>query len=175
MLVLQANQEQEATFNRLIQTMGEQVVWNGRFIVVDNELVLEGTVRSLVFQFDTRKVLTNLVDLPVKEDQILDISRHPTLKDLVNMVLYAFGKWGTLRGIKVEQDYPQLNQLFSKILGMYYIEPSFRKENFRFYKVGVRITYEEVLHTVLEYEKKQEDDPKAESQGLWHRLIWKNR
>ena len=47
MLVLQANQEQEATFNRLIQTMGEQVVWNGRFIVVDNELVLEGTVRSL--------------------------------------------------------------------------------------------------------------------------------
>ncbi len=175
MLVLQANQEQEATFNRLIQTMGEQVVWNGRFIVVDNELVLEGTVRSLVFQFDTRKVLTNLVDLPVKEDQILDISRHPTLKDLVNMVLYAFGKWGTLRGLKVEQDYPQLNQLFSKILGMYYIEPSFRKENFRFYKVGVRITYEEVLHTVLEYEKKQEDDPKAESQGLWHRLIWKNR
>ena len=57
MLVLQANQEQEATFNRLIQTMGEQVVWNGRFIVVDNELVLEGTVRSLVFQFDTRKAI----------------------------------------------------------------------------------------------------------------------
>lgn len=175
MLVLQANQEQEATFNKLIQTMGEQVVWNGRFIIRDNELILEGTVRSLIFQFDTRKVLTNLVDLPIREEQVLDISRHPTLKDLVNMVLYAFGKWGTLRGLKVEQDYPQLNQLFGKILGMYYIEPSFRKENFRFYKVGVRITYEEVLQTVLEYEKKQEEDPKAESQGLWHRLIWKNR
>ncbi len=175
MLVLQANQEQEATFNKLIQTMGEQVVWDGRFFVRDNELILEGTVRSLIFQFETRKVLTDLVDLPVREDQVVDISRHPTLKDLVNMVLYAFGKWGTLRGLRVEQDYPQLNQLFGKILGMYYIEPSLRKENFRFYKVGVRITYEEVLQTVLEYEKKQEDDPKAESQGLWHRLIWKNR
>ncbi len=175
MLVLQANEEQEATFQKLIRTMGEQIVWDGRFLVRDDELILEGTVRSLIFQFDTRKVVTNLIDFPVKEDEIVDVSRHPTLKDLVNMALYAFGKWGTLRGLRVEQDYPQLNQLFSKILGMYYIEPSFRKENFRFYKVGVRITYEEVLQTVLEYEKKQAEDPAAESQGLWHRLIWKNR
>ena len=175
MLVLQANEEQEATFQRLIRTMGEQIVWDGRFLIKDDELILEGTVRSLIFQFDTRKVVTNLIDLPVKEDEVVDVSRHPTLKDLVNMVLYAFGKWGTLRGLRVEQDYPQLNQLFSKILGMYYIEPSFRKENFRFYKVGVRITYEEVLQTVLEYERKQAEDPAAESQGLWHRLIWKNR
>ena len=172
MLVLQANEEQEATFQKLIRTMGEQIVWDGRFLVRDDELILEGTVRSLIFQFDTRKVVTNLIDFPVKEDEIVDVSRHPTLKDLVNMALYAFGKWGTLRGLRVEQDYPQLNQLFSKILGMYYIEPSFRKENFRFYKVGVRITYEEVLQTVLEYEKKQAEDPAAESQGLWHRLIW---
>lgn len=175
MLVVQANQEQENTFNKLIQTMGEQVVWNGRFIIKDDELILEGAVRSLIFQFDTKRVLADLVDIPVREEQVLDISRHPTLKDLINMVLYAFGKWGTLRGLRVQQDYPQLNELFGKILGTFYIEPSFRKENFRFYKVGVRITYEEVLQTVLEYEKKQAEDPQAESQGLWHRLIWKKR
>lgn len=175
MLVLQAGEEQEQTFQKLIQTMGEQIVWEGRFIVKDDELILEGTVRSLIFQFETKKVFTNLVDIPVKEDRVLDVSRHPKIRDLVNMVLYAFGKWGTLRGLRVEQDYPQLNQLFAKILSMYYIEPSFRKENFRFYKVGVRITYEEVLQTVLEFEKKQEEDPFSESQGLWHTLIWKNR
>lgn len=175
MLVLQANQEQENTFNKLIQTMGEQVVWNGRFIIKDDELILEGAVRSLIFQFDTKKVLTDLIDIPVREEQILDISRHPTLKDLINMVLYAFGKWGTLRGLRVQQDYSQLNELFGKILGTFYIEPSFRKENFRFYKVGVRVTYEEVLQTVLEYERKQAEDPRAESQGLWHRLIWKKQ
>ncbi len=175
MLVLQAGEEQEQTFQKLIQTMGEQIVWEGRFIVKDDELILEGTVRSLIFQFETKKVFTNLVDIPVKEDRVLDVSRHPKIRDLVNMVLYAFGKWGTLRGLRVEQDYAQLNQLFAKILSMYYIEPSFRKENFRFYKVGVRITYEEVLQTVLEFEKKQEEDPFSESQGLWHTLIWKNR
>ncbi len=175
MIVLQAAEEQEQVFQKLMQTMGEQVVWNGRFLVKDDELILEGTVRSLIFQFETKKVTTNLVDLPYQEQAVLDISRHPTLKDLLNMVLYAFGKWGTLRGLNVQQDYPQLNQLFAKILNTFYIEPSFRKENFRFYKVGVRITYEEVLQTVLEYEKKQAEDPAAESQGLWHRLIWKNR
>lgn len=174
MLVLQASEEQEQVFQKLIQTMGEQVVWNGRFLIKDDELILEGTVRSLIFQFETKKVTTNLVDLAYKEEAVLDISRHPTLKDLINMVLYAFGKWGTLRGLNVQQDYPQLNQLFAKILNTFYIEPSFRKENFRFYKVGVRVTYEEVLQTVLEYEKKQAEDPAAESQGLWHRLIWKN-
>ena len=69
MLVLQANEEQEATFQKLIRTMGEQIVWDGRFLVRDDELILEGTVRSLIFQFDTRKVVTNLIDFPVKEDE----------------------------------------------------------------------------------------------------------
>ena len=69
MLVLQAGEEQEQTFQKLIQTMGEQIVWEGRFIVKDDELILEGTVRSLIFQFETKKVFTNLVDIPVKEDR----------------------------------------------------------------------------------------------------------
>ena len=85
MLVLQASEEQENTFNKLIQTMGEQIVWEGRFIVKDNELILEGTVRSLFFQFETKKVVTNLIDLPVRDDQVIDVSRHPKLRDLINM------------------------------------------------------------------------------------------
>ena len=51
MLVLQADEEQEQIFQNLMQTMGEQVVWNGRFLIRDDELILEGTVRSLIFFF----------------------------------------------------------------------------------------------------------------------------
>ena len=145
LLVLQTGQEQEQTFKKLIQAMGEQVEWTGRFIVRDDELILEGLVRSLVFQFETRQVFTNLYDLPIREDQVLNLAKYPALQNLINMVLYAFGKWGKLRGLRVEQDFAQLNQLFAKIMNAFYIEPSFGKENFRFYKVGVRITYEEVL------------------------------
>ncbi len=175
MLVLQANQEQEQTFNTLLQAMGEQVEWTGRFIVIDSQLILEGVVRSLVMDFDTKEILTNLFDLPIQEGQVLDIAKHPALQDLVNLSLYAFGKWGKLRGLRVEQDFQQLNQLFEKILHTYYIEPSYRKENFRFYKVGVRVTYEEVLETALQAEKAPEEEPGAEAQGLWHKLVWKNR
>ena len=175
MLVLRANEEQVNTFDKIIQTMGSQVAWEGRFIVLDDQLIMEGTVRSLCFQFDAREVVTDLIDLPVQESVVLDMTQHPKLEELVNMALYAFGKWGMLKGLRVDQSFSQLNQLFNKILSMYYIEPAFRKENFRFYKQGVRITYEEVFETVLESEKRLEDDPAAESAGLWHKLIWKNR
>ncbi len=175
LLVLQTGQEQEQTFKKLIQAMGEQVEWTGRFIVRDDELILEGLVRSLVFQFETRQVFTNLYDLPIREDQVLNLAKYPALQNLINMVLYAFGKWGKLRGLRVEQDFAQLNQLFAKIMNAFYIEPSFGKENFRFYKVGVRITYEEVLETALAAEEKPQEEPAAEAQGLWHRLIWKKR
>ncbi len=175
MLVLHANEEQIHTFDKLIQTMGSQVAWEGRFIVVDDQLILEGTVRSLCFQFDAKEVVTDLIDFPINEDQVLEVSEHPRFEELINMALYAFGKWGMLKGIRVDQNSSQLNQLFGKILGTYYIEPAFHKDNFRFYKSGIRITYEEVFETVLESEKRLEEDPAAESQGLWHKLVWKKR
>lgn len=179
MLVLQANSELEQTFQKLIQTMGAKIAWNGRFVIMDNQMILEGKVRSLFFQFDTRQVKTDLIELTIAQEQIVEISRHPGLQDLVNIILYAFGKWGTLKGLRVEHDYARLNQLFQKILHMYEIEPAFQKDNFRFYRKGMRITYEDVMETVLRSEQKPpeqtEEEWEKEAQGLWHRLIWKNR
>ena len=56
MLVLRTNRELENTYRKLIQTMGARVDWNGLFIVRDDSLILEGSVRSLFFDFDTKKV-----------------------------------------------------------------------------------------------------------------------
>ena len=175
MLVLQGNKELEQTFQKVIQTMDARVAWEGRFIINGNEMILEGKVRSLVFQFETKMVLTDLIDLPVEENKVLEVSEHPKLQDLINIVLYAFGKWRTLRGLRVEQDYAQLNKLFERVLKPYYIEPSFRKENFRFYKDDVRITYEEVLDIALESEEKPQEgtnEEEEQSQGLWHTIVW---
>lgn len=179
MLALQANQELERTFQKVIQAMDARVAWEGRFLITGDQLILEGKVRSLVFQFETKMVLVDLIDLIVDENRVIEIAKHPKLQDLINMILYAFGKWRTLRGLRVEQDYAQLNQLFERVLRPYYIEPSFRKENLRFYKEGVRITYEEVLDIALESEEKPQEEPEdwahAEAQGLWHTLVWKKQ
>lgn len=55
-----------------------------------------------VFHFDSRKVAENIVDLPIKEDEIKDTD-EAAVRDVINMILYAFGKWGTIQGLRVEK------------------------------------------------------------------------
>ena len=64
MIVLKANEELKSVFGRMIKTMGVNVTWTGKFVVLNNFLILSGNVRSLIFNFDNRKVNTNVIELP---------------------------------------------------------------------------------------------------------------
>ena len=103
--------------------MKEPVEWNGTFVVVGDYLILQGRVRSLFFNFENRKVLTNIIDIPVKEEDVIELDNHTKVQNVLNLVLYAFGKWGMIRGVKVEQDYAQLNTLFTTVLREFAVEP----------------------------------------------------
>lgn len=176
MIILRTNLELKLTFEKLIRTMKEPVEWNGQFVIVGDYLILQGRVRSLFFNFENRKVLTNMIDIPVKEDEIIEIENHTKVQNVLNLVLYAFGKWGMIRGIKVEQDYAQLNTLFTNILREFAVEPGYNRENFRFYRGGIRINYEDVIQYALDAEEEKAEQTEAESTesgGLWHKLVWK--
>jgi len=173
MIVLNATPELKLTFEKLIQTMEANVSWNGLFVVIDNTLILQGDVRSLFFHFDSRKVVTNIIDLDIKVQQITPIENNDYVKNVINMLLYAFGKWGNIKGLTVEKDYAQLSKLFGSILGEIDIEPEYNKEHFWFYQKGVRILYEDVVECAISYKEKDPEVPKEESKGLWHKLIWK--
>lgn len=175
MIVLRANPELKQTFEKLIQTMKVPVKWNGRFVVIDNCLILQGEVRSLFFHFDSRKVLTNLIELPIREEEIQDAAGKVQVQNVINMILYVFGKWGTIKGLKVEKNYVQLNQLFNGIMREIRVEPEYTNEHFRFYKDGIRITYEDVICAAIEAAEEvvQEEEAAEETGGLWHKLIWK--
>lgn len=123
MILLRANSELKTTFERMIAAMQVPVQWNGLFVIVDNYMILQGEVRSLFFHFDTRRVVTNIIDVPVKEEQVLPIGDNMRVQNAINMVLYAFGKWGQIKGLKVEKDFEQLGQLFSSIMREYEVEP----------------------------------------------------
>lgn len=178
MIILRTNSELKATFERLIRTMKEPVDWNGNFVVVGDYLILQGRVRSLFFNFETRKVLTNLIDIPVKEEEVVEIGSQTKIQNALNMVLYAFGKWGMIRGVKVEQDYAQLNRIFVGVLQEISIEPGYSRECFRFYKEGIRLNYEDVIQAAIDagedtvQEIPMETEP---SRGLWHKLVWKKQ
>lgn len=174
MIILRANSELKHTFEKLIKTMGANVVWNGLFVVIDNCLILQGAVRSLFFHFDSRKVLENIIELPIREEDITDTDGEPKVQDAVNMILYSFGKWGTIKGLRVEKNYEQLNRLFTGVLAETGIEPEYTREHFQFYQNGIRVTYEDVIQAALEAGEKQPEEPEKEEQaGLWHKVAWK--
>lgn len=180
MILIKANGELKTVFTRMIHTMGVNVTWTGTFAVLNNYLILPGTVRSLIFNFDNRKVTTNIMELPVEQENAEETEGYETLTNVLNMTLYAFGKWGTIKGLKVDQDYNQLNQLFSAILKEIKVEPGYRNDNFRFYRNGIQMTYEEVIQEALEDGRRKaagetEEEEKEEEQrlGLWHKIHWR--
>lgn len=173
MIVLRANAGLKSTFETLIKTMHANVKWNGQFVIIDNYLILLGEVRSLFFHFDSRKVVENIIDLPIKEEEIKPTEGETLVRDVINIILYAFGKWGTIKGLKVEKDYAQLNRLFQNVLTELYVEPEYTPEYFRFYQKGIRITYEDVIQIALEAREKVLETEQEETQGLWHKVVWK--
>ena len=70
MLLLKANPELHKVFGRLVKAMKVPVTWTDTFIIMNNSLVLAGNVRSLVFNFDNKKVSTNIIEVPAKSAQL---------------------------------------------------------------------------------------------------------
>ncbi|MCI9058415.1 MAG: hypothetical protein HFH52_01295, partial [Lachnospiraceae bacterium] len=98
MILLKANSELNNIFSRMLKTMDVNVVWTGNIVVLNNFLILSGKVRSLIFNFDNRKIMTNVIELPDKEEDMEPVGENQTLTNVLNMTLYAFGKWGSIRG-----------------------------------------------------------------------------
>lgn len=177
MIFLKATPDLKNIFERLIRTMKVNVEWNGIFIAHNNLFILPGSVRSLFFDFDSRKVFTNVREIQIEGVRQEEIENNTTVINSLNMILYIFGKWGSIPGLKVEKDYAHLNALFQAILKDIQVEPEYRSDHFRFYKSGVQITYEDVIQMALEevkHQKQPEEEAEEESSGLglWHSVRW---
>lgn len=181
MIQLKANSELKKVFGRMLNTMGVNVVWTGNFVVLNNFLILSGNVRSLIFNFDNGKVITNVIELPNKEEDMEPVAENEVVTNVLNMTLYAFGKWGVIKGLKVDKDYSQLNGLFYAILKDMKITPGFQDNYFRFYRNNIQMTYEEVVEAALEEgkrkaeevkEEKEQEAPEEKGLGLWHNIRW---
>lgn len=197
MLLLKTNQELKKVFEKLIKAMKLPVVWTDYFIITNNNLILAGEVRSLIFNFDHQKAYTTIMEIPAECDQLERMPGDALLNNVLNMTLYSFGKWGIISGLKVDKDYDALNSMFANVLRPVQIEPDYNVQNFRFFKNNIQITYEDTLLAILELLKdegklkegqslstsknqKKENSVEADSMeddnykiGLWHNLCWK--
>lgn len=174
MVTLKSTPELLAVFDKLIKTMTVPVKWDGLFVIFGNVMVLKGEERSVIFNFETKRVGTNILDVTIKEQDIRSIGTNTVLVNALNMILYAFGKWGMLKRVKVDKDFEQLNALFTGVLRELHVEPDYTAEHYYFYKEGLRITYEEVVMLALESYKQEENesDVSGGESGLWHSMVW---
>lgn len=155
MLLLKANPELQKVFGKLIKTMKVPVSWTDVLVISNNSLILAGDVRSLIFNFDNKKSYTSIIEIPEEGIRLQSMPTDHILTNVMNMALYAFGKWGIIGGLKVEQDYPALNALFADALRPAGIEPGFSKDTFRFFKGGIQITYEDTILAILRLLKQE--------------------
>ena len=175
MIVLKSTAELHLVFNKLIKTLSVPVEWNGNFVISGNFLILPGKERSVIFNYDTRRVTTNLSDDKLSRKIPEPISEGSGLINIFNLVLYAFGKWGALKGITVEKDYKKINTLFGAVFGAYGVSADYTEQHCFWYKDGTRISYEDVIQLAIESEHRQpepEEDIEEET-GLWHSTTWK--
>lgn len=155
MILLKANPELQKVFEKLIKTMKVPVAWNDVFVISNNSLILAGDVRSLIFDFDSKKAHTSIIEVPEEGIRLQSMPTDYILNNVMNMALYAFGKWGVITGLKVDKDYVDLNALFADALRPVGIEPGFTKDSFHFFKAGIQITYEDTLLAILKLLKQE--------------------
>lgn len=180
MVWLKANENMKSVYNRLIESMKVDVKWKGEFLIVDNRLILPGEINSLIFDFGVRKAYASIIDIPPVPRDIFEIADRKLLINMFNMVLYIFGKWKAISGIKVEQPYMKLDMLLKNILQEIDVKSYFNENGLKFAtNNGIQIIFEEVVSTAVESIKKKELDEKTMSEsediheGLWHDMKWK--
>lgn len=175
MIVLKSTAQLRLVFNKLIKTLSVPIDWNGNFIVSGNFLILPGKERSVIFNYDTRRVTTNLSDDKLGRKSAEPIENDSQLVNIFNLVLYAFGKWGALKGITVEKDYKKINSLFAAVFGEFGVAADYTAQHCFWYKDGTRITYEDVIQLAIdsEQQKVMDDEIAQEETGLWHSTVWK--
>ena len=175
MIVLKSTAQLRLVFNKLIKTLSVPIDWNGNFIVSGNFLILPGKERSVIFNYDTRRVTTNLSDDKLGRKSAEPIENDSQLVNIFNLVLYAFGKWGALKGITVEKDYKKINSLFAAVCGEFGVAADYTAQHCFWYKDGTRITYEDATQLAIdsEQQKVMDDEIAQEETGLWHSTVWK--
>lgn len=157
MVCIKANDEIVKVYQRIITAMRERVEWNGDIIIRKNTMILVGRVRSMYFELATRRVYSDIEELDFDMANAFEMGNNKLITNIINMLLYPFGKWGAIKGLNVEQDYMVLAALFSQIYKEIDVETYFTKTSFKFFINGIQITFEDAMEKCIDYIQKQRE------------------
>ena len=98
MVCIKANDEIVKVYQRIITAMRERVEWNGDIIIRKNTMILVGRVRSMYFELATRRVYSDIEELDFDMANAFEMGNNKLITNIINMLLYPFGKWGAKIG-----------------------------------------------------------------------------
>ncbi|MGN0318549.1 MAG: hypothetical protein ACI4E1_11530 [Lachnospira sp.] len=188
MIVFNVGDKIKAIISKMISVSGQSIEWNRQIAINNNTVVLPGKQNALLFNFDNRKIIETVLEEGTLKDPV-DMPADKIAENATNILLYVFGKWGLIKGMRVEKDYEQLNALFNSILQEVSVSVEANDVRCKFYKDSIQITFEDVFRIIVNYLSDEEDDTELEQDindklkkqdteenklGLWHKLIWKN-
>ena len=162
MVYIKANNEIIKVYQRIILSMKQRVEWNGDIIIRKNTMILVGRVRSMYFELATRRVYSDIEELTFDSANAFEMGNNKLITNIINMLLYPFGKWGAIKGLNVEQDYMVLAALFSQIFKEIDVETYFTKTSLKFFINGIQITFEDAMEKCIAYIVKQQEIKIAE-------------
>lgn len=116
MVWLKADSGLENTYKKLIYASKADVEWNGCILAQNNTIILPGSINSLIFDFELKKVYANIIDIPAMPADIFETEGRQMIKNIFNLLLYIFGKWGAIQGIRVEHTYGKIDLLLKQVL-----------------------------------------------------------
>lgn len=180
MLVLKANSELKKTYNKLVASTKSRVEWSGTFVVNNDNVILLGRDKSLVFSMEKRKVFGDIVEKEIDDSTAYIVnSAKPGIVSYLTIPLYVLGKWGALKGLVVKHDYKKLTEMFTGIVKSAGIEADFTDKHLYFYKNGIRFDYEDVLSELIRNIEEMEsgnskeiDEHNEYKMGLWRKIKW---
>lgn len=183
MVWLKADTGLENTYRKLIHTSKADVDWHGSILIKNNTIILPGSTSSLVFDFELKRVYPDIIDIPAIPGDIFEISGRKLMVNIFNILLYVFGKWGAIKGIKVDHSYEKINMLFKQILKDVKAETYYSENGIRFASNGKSVVFEDIIMSAIykiEAEEKAAEEGIIEGageegipQGLWHDMKWK--
>ena len=179
MFYVKAGRQVKLVFEKLLKATGENVEWTSGVLAVNlNTLILPGLVRSLFFDIEGRRVFSEIIELNFDPLKVEQMPEESTVINVFNMLVYAFGRWGALKGLKVEKDDDTLMRLFREILKPLDINVEFHRFGMDFMeKNGVILSYEDVIERAIENANKEAEEELAadegeEGLGLWRNFKW---
>lgn len=102
--------------------------------------------------------------------EVFETEGRKLLTNIFNLLVYVFGKWGALSGIKVPHSYARIDLLLKQILREINAEVYYSDSGIKFTSNGLSVVFEDIIISAI---NKLKADDRIENEKMQKTLLKK--